>query len=87
MVWKKGQSGNPAGKPIGARNKLGEAFLEAVLADFIAHGPQVIEDLRHKRPGGYLELIIRLTRAAVDREEEADAVGRQEVYPQISLVS
>jgi hypothetical protein len=87
MVWKKGQSGNPAAKPIGARNKLGEAFLEAVLADFIAHGPQVIEDLRRRYPGRYLELIIRLTRAAVDRDEEADAIGRQDVYPQITLVS
>ena len=29
-LWQPGQSGNPAGKPKGARNKLGEAFIEAL---------------------------------------------------------
>ena len=29
-AWEPGQSGNPAGRPKGARSKLGEAFIDAV---------------------------------------------------------
>ena len=32
--WKPGRSGNPKGRPKGARNRLGTEFLEALEADF-----------------------------------------------------
>ena len=32
--FKPGQSGNPKGRPKGARNRLGTQFLEALEADF-----------------------------------------------------
>jgi len=32
--WKPGESGNPRGRPRGARSKLGAAFIEALAADF-----------------------------------------------------
>jgi hypothetical protein len=38
-----GQSGNPAGRPKGARNKLSETFLQALADDFDANGKEVIE--------------------------------------------
>ena len=34
--FKPGQSGNPKGRPKGARNRLGTQFLEALEADFIS---------------------------------------------------
>lgn len=52
-----GQSGNPAGKPKGSRNKLGEAFIAALHDDFQAHGPQVIETVRVGKPDQYLKVI------------------------------
>lgn len=55
--WKQGQSGNPAGRPKGARNKLGEAFLEAMLDDFTQHGVAAIEVVRAKKPDQYLKVI------------------------------
>ena len=40
--FRPGQSGNPKGRPVGARSKLGEAFLEALQDDFATHGAAVI---------------------------------------------
>lgn len=45
------------GRPKGARNKLGEAFLEAMLADFTQHGVAAIEVVRALKPDQYLKVI------------------------------
>jgi hypothetical protein len=34
IPFKPGQSGNPDGRPRGSRNKLGEAFVQALADDF-----------------------------------------------------
>ncbi|MGO4619053.1 hypothetical protein AB4Z34_05425 [Ensifer sp. 2YAB10] len=48
--------GNP-GRPKGARNKLGEAFIEAMHADFEEHGSDVIERVRKEKPDQYLKVV------------------------------
>jgi hypothetical protein len=48
--------GNP-GRPKGSRNKLGEAFLEALHDDFQAHGAVAIAECREHKPDAYLKVI------------------------------
>ncbi len=58
--WKPGQSANPAGRPKGARSKLGEAFLEALHNDFNEHGVAAVEQVRMEKPDQYLKVIASL---------------------------
>jgi len=48
--------GNP-GRPKGSRNKLGEAFLEAMHDDFSEHGADVIATVRREKPDQYLKVV------------------------------
>ena len=58
--WKPGRSGNPKGRPKGARNRLGTQFLEALEADFNKHGEQAIEQVRQKKPEVYMRVVADL---------------------------
>ena len=58
--FKKGESGNPGGKPIGARNELAASFLKTLAKDFNAHGESVLIDLRLNRPDVYIKVIAEL---------------------------
>lgn len=48
------------GKPKGARNKLGEAFLEDLLASWEANGPSVITRVIEEKPEQYLKVVASL---------------------------
>jgi hypothetical protein len=60
VPFKPGQSGNPTGRPKGARNRLGTRFLEALEADFNQHGAQAIEQVREKKPEVYMRVVADL---------------------------
>jgi len=55
--FKPGQSGNPAGRPKGARARLGEAFIDALLDDWNKNGVKAIIDMRDERPGDYVKIV------------------------------
>jgi hypothetical protein len=60
LMFKPGQSGNPAGRPKGARNKLEESFLKDMLADWKDNGPTAIKAAREDDPAAYLKVVASL---------------------------
>jgi len=64
--WQPGQSGNPAGRPPGARNKLGEDFIKAMLDDFAVNGSTAIVAVRTDDPAAYLNVIAKIIPKAID---------------------
>ena len=56
-LWQPGESGNPAGRLRGSRNRLSEAVICALLRNFSMHGEKAIAKVRRTQPGIYLKVI------------------------------
>ena len=65
-----GTSGNPRGRPKGSRNKLGEAFIDTLYADFLEHGPETIRQAHEQDPVAYVRIIASL----LPKEVKVDSV-------------
>lgn len=58
--WQPGESPNPGGKPVGARNRLTKAFLNALADDFEKDGRAAIVACRENKPDAYIKAIAAL---------------------------
>lgn len=67
-----GVSGNPAGRPKGSRNKLGEAFLSDLYADWQQHGIAAIARVREERPQVYLKVTASLLPKHIQVDNRSD---------------
>jgi hypothetical protein len=59
-LWRLRESGNPAGRLRGSRNKLSEAVVCALYRDFSKHGEKAIAKVRREQPGVWLKVLAML---------------------------
>jgi hypothetical protein len=57
FTFKPGQSGNPAGRPRGSRNKLAEALLDDLYAEWQEQGRDAIKKIAEKNPGDFVKVV------------------------------
>src|SRR5258708_4950907 len=67
-LWRRGQSGNPAGRLRGSRNALSEEVICALLRDFRQHGQKAVARVRQTQPAAYLKILALL----VPREHKVE---------------
>ena len=77
--WKPGQSPNPGGKPVGARNRLTAAFLNALAADFDEHGAAAIKECRETKPDAYIKAIAALCPKEVEVKRPLEDMNADEL--------
>lgn len=59
-TFKKGQSGNPGGKPLHAKNSLTNDFWRFLAADFAKFGNKAIIEMRVNDPAAYIRTVASL---------------------------
>jgi hypothetical protein len=64
-------SGAGKGRPKGSRNRLGVAFVEAMLGDFEQHGRSVIASLRDDKPEQYLRIVASILPKEIELGDDA----------------
>ena len=84
--FKPGVSGNPGGKPQGARNRLTAHFLNALADDFEKHGNRAIVDAREKDPMGYMKVIGALMPKQIEQTQPLDDLTDAELLAGIALL-
>lgn len=88
IPFKPGQSGNPAGRPKGARNKLGEEFLQDMLADWEVNGKEAIARVRDEKPDAYLKVVASILPKELNvRVNEFDDLTDDQLARQLAAIA
>lgn len=54
--WQPGESGNPAGRPVGARQKIAERLIADIADKWEQHGGSVLERLAKDEPAKFAQI-------------------------------
>jgi hypothetical protein len=85
-AFKPGVSGNPGGRPIGARNRLQGRFMNALADDFEEHGKSAIQRCREEDPAAYLRAIVALMPKELEITKPLDDLSDDELNAALATV-
>lgn len=84
--FKAGQSGNPGGKPTGARNRLSTKFVHDLLDDFEANGKDAIVSCRTEDPVSYVRMVASLLPKQVEQSKPLEDLTDAELVAGIAFL-
>ena len=84
--YKPGQSGNPGGKPVAARNRLQADFLNALAEDFAAHGKEALRRCRDEKPDVYIKMVALLMPKVFEVKSPLDGLTDEELDAAVVLL-
>jgi hypothetical protein len=82
--FKPGQSGNPGGKPVNARNAITRKFLEVLAKDFEEGGEAAVKAARETDPMGYVRAVASLLPKEFVEVRPLEAVTDEELAAMIA---
>lgn len=74
-----GQSGNPGGKPIGARNRLNAAFLNALAEQFEENGKDAIRSVATLAPDVFVRVLAGILPKEVEVSHPIDDLSDEQL--------
>lgn len=83
--FQKGHPGGP-GRPKGSKNKLGEAFIAALCADFTQHGDKAVVEVRQNDPAAYLRVIASILPKELEIKRPLADLTEDELANAIELI-
>jgi len=76
------------GRPKGARNKLGEEFLQDMLADWSEHGAEAIAKTRSENPATYVKVVASILPRELNlRVSEFDDLTDDQLARQLAAIA
>jgi hypothetical protein len=86
IPFKPGQSGNPGGRPNGARTRLQGDFLNALAAHFAEHGKDAIERVYQKNPVAYIKAVASLMPKQFEQADPFEGMENEDIRTLLSIV-
>lgn len=75
--WKPGQTGNPKGRPVAARQRLTDSFIRDLSAHYAQHGAEIITRVAEEDPVAYMNIVARF----IPKETELTITGNVNLDP------
>ncbi len=77
--WKPGQSGNPAGRPVGSRNQFSGDFYGALQQEWELRGADALRIVAKYRPDVYVMTIASLCKNVPPEENPQNAISEEQL--------
>jgi hypothetical protein len=86
IPFKPGQSGNPGGRPVGARNRLQGDFLNALADHFAQHGKDAIERVCAQKPDVYIRAVASLMPKQFEQADPFEGLENEDIRTLMAIV-